>query len=275
MQYKAESRNTTQFIYLHDCECQHLNYRNSKLFLKMQSMDILAEHPENPFDLAYSSGEGLIEFNDVIIIDCKISGINFTSDIESKKYFWTDDIEIYSYYEDSCISPKYKYAEISGFTSDNEFINIEFLFKESCIKWNNLDAESWFARLEKSEDNVKDILKMLSWNNSDEVQKKGLKLASDFKYIRYFFQPFIDEESESLWDNCALILSGKTDEELTQWLLKCFVWLQDMNKAGTDKIFNRLRKYVNKEKLNYEKDKVIKIAKIVNDEEWLKNLYKI
>ena len=275
MEYRTESKNTTKFIDLHDCQCQHLNYRNSKLILKMDWMEILEEHPENPYDVAHSSDGGLIEFNDVIIIDCEIAGINFTNDIESKKYFWADDIEIYSYYENSHISLKYKYAEISGFTSDNEFINIEFLFKESCIKWNDLDDESWFARLKKTEDNVKDILKMLSWNNSKEVQEKGLKLASDIKYLRYLFQPFIDRESKSLWDNCAIVLSGKNDKELMPWLFQCFVLLQDMNWAGADKIFNRLSKYNDKEKLNHEKNKAIKIAKILNDDDWLKILYKI
>lgn len=51
--------------------------------------------------------------------------------------------------------------------------------------------------------------------------------------------------------------------------------IQDINCSGADKIFNRLVKYGDKEKLNHQKNKAIKIAKILNDDKWLKTLYQI
>lgn len=276
MKYKTESRNTTQFINLHDCQCQHLSYKNSKIVLEMEWIEVLGEHPENPYDMAHSSDEGLIELNDVIIIDYKIDKRkNSTTTIEINKPFKIDDIEICSYSENNNINSEYKYAEISAYTPD--FIMLGILFKESYVKWNNLDDISWFEskKNQKAEKHIKEVLKMLSCNNSEEVQKEGLKLASDIRYLGYFFQPSIDGESESLWDNCASVLSEKTDKALTDYLLCCLIWIQDINCSGADKIFNRLMKYGDKKKLNRQKKKAVKIAKILNDDKWLETLYQI
>ncbi len=277
MKYKTESKNTTQFINLHDCQCKRLSYNNSKIVLEMEWIEILGEHPENPYDMAHSSDEGLIELNDVIIIDYIIDyGNNHTVTTEINKSFKIDDIEIYSYSENSNINSEYRYAEISAFTPDN-FIMLEILFKESCVKWNNLDNISWFEneKNQKAEKHIREVLKMLSCNNSEEVQKEGLKLASDIRYSGYFFQPSIDGETESLWDNCALVLSEKTDKALTDYLLWCFIWIQDINCSGADRIFNRLLKYGNKDELNRQKKKAVKIAKILNDDKWLETLQRI
>ncbi len=86
-----------------------------------------------------------------------------------------------------------------------------------------------------------------------------------------FFQPFIDEESKSLWNNCALILSDKTDEELKHWLLQCFKWLQDMDCPGSEIIAERLQKYSDTESLENERKKAVGIARILDDKEWLES----
>lgn len=278
MKYKTESKNTTQFINLHDCQCQHLSYNNSKIVLEMDWIEILAEHPENPYNMAHSSDNGLIELNDVIIINHTIDrGNNFTSAIEMNKPFKINDIEIYSFSEYSLINSEYKYAEISAFSPDNDYIIIELLFKESCVKWNNLDDISWFERErnQKAEKHIKEVLKMLSCNNFEEVQAEGLKLASDIRYLGHFFQPSVDGETESLWENCALVLSERTDKALSDYLLWCFIWIKDINCSGADKIFNRLKKYTDKESLEREKEKAIRIAKTLDDDKWLDTLYQI
>lgn len=279
MNYTTESINTTNFIELHDCQCSQLYYENSKMILEMDWMEILSEHPENPYDKAHQSDKGLIEFNDIMLIDCEIEEINYTESIENKKHFQIDDIEITDYYESGRISSKYKYAELAAFTSDNNFITFEFLFKDSKVMWNDLNGESWFEgkiwHKPEPEYTVKEILKMLSWNNPEEVQIKGLKLASDIKYLDYFFQPVIDNESKSLWENCAVVLSKRTDKELAPWLIQCFAWMQDMNWPGAPTIADRLDKYGDKETLNCEKNKAIKIAEILNDNEWLEILRQI
>lgn len=273
MKYKTESKNTTQFINLHDCQCQHLIYENSKLTLEMEWIEVLAKHPENPYNMAHSSDNGLIELNDVIIINYKTDN----KKISTNKPFQIDDIEIYSFSEYSLINSEYKYAEISGFIANSQFMILEILFKESCVKWNDLDDISWFEseRNQKEEKHIKEILKMLSCHNSEEVQAEGLKLASDIKYLGHFFQPSVNGETESLWENCALVLSERTDKALSDYLLWCFIWIKNINCSGADKIFNRLEKYTDKESLEHEKEKAIKIAKTLNDDKWLDTLYQI
>ena len=279
MKYKIESKNTTNFVELHDCQCSQLLYENSKITLEMEWMEILSSHPENPYDKAHQSDIGLIEFNNIILIDCEIEGNNLTESIESKKSFLTDDILITSYFEDSRISSNYKLAELDGFLSENRFLKLEFLFKDSMVMWNDLNGESWFEEKKwnypKEEYTIKEILKMMSWCNSEKIQKQGLKLASNIKYLDHFFQPVIDNESKNLWENCAIVLSERTDEELTPWLIQCFAWMQDMNWPGASIILDRLHKFADTENLSREKNKAIKIARILKDNEWLKALYQI
>lgn len=249
-----------------------MNYRNSTLVLEMDWIEILREHPENPYNTAHSTGGGLIQFNNAVIIDCEIAEVNFTADIESKKYFRYDDIEIYSYYEEKLPDTDYRYAEIDGFIcNNNNFINISFVFRESFVKWNNFDSESWFAGHERNTDDIENILQMLSCSNSEEEQKKGTELAEDI-YPSYLFQPFMDGKSEDLWNNCAIVLAGKTDKDLTPWLFQCFVWLSDMNRQGADVIFKRLNQYNDKEKLSHEKNKAVKTSEILNNDKWLETL---
>ncbi len=277
MKYKIESKNTTDFINLHDCQCSQLLYENSTMILKMDWMEILSNHPDNPYDKAHQSDKGIIEFNDIIPIDCKLEEKNLIEYIESKSSFKVDNIEINCYFEDNRISSKYKYAELAGFTPENKFLIFEFLFKDSMIMWNKLNNESWFEdnkwRRPKKEYTINEILKMLSCNNSEEVQQKGLKLASDVKYLDYFFQPLTDNGSENLLYNCALVLSKRTDDELSAWLIQCFAWLKNINCPGASIIADRLHNYCDGEKLSYEKNKAIKIARALNDDEWLKVLY--
>ncbi|MCM1132168.1 MAG: hypothetical protein NC340_01720 [Ruminococcus flavefaciens] len=270
MEYKTESRNTTQFINLHDCDCRRLSYNGSEIVLEMEWIEVLGEHPENPYDTAHSTGEGLIELSDVIIIDYRSE-----KSAETEELFELNDIEIYSYTEYS-INSEYKYAEISAYTSD-DFIMLEILFKESCVKWNNLEDISWFESTanQQAEKHIHEILKMLSCNNTEEVQQEGLKLAGDIRYTGHFFQPTVDGESENLWDNCALALSQKSDKALTDYLLWCFIWIRDIACSGADRIFNRLLEYGDKGELNCKKSKAVKIAEILNDDKWLETLYRI
>ena len=60
--------------------------------------------------------------------------------------------------------------------------------------------------------NIDYILSLLDWNNSDEEQEKGVKLAKDIKYISAFIQPG-HPYGKNIWDNCAKILAERDDKE--------------------------------------------------------------
>lgn len=273
MNFKVRSLNTTKYITLHDCDCKRLYFKDSELVMEMEWMEISAEHPENPYDKAHQSGNGKIEFSDPVIIDFKIFPTSGDTQVPCNCEPSLEEIEILSFFENDTITNQYKYVRIDALSSDNDFISIEFLYKNSYIMWNELNGESWFEdEIWKPEITNEEITKMLSCNNTADEQQRGIELAAQINYLGCFFQPDIDGQSKSLWENCALILSGKTDEELTPWLLECYVWLQDMNWPGAAVIAERLSAYKDTEKLASEGEKALKIAQITNDSEWAYNI---
>ena len=69
MNYKVKSFDTTKYINLHDCVCNKMHMNGSDLVLEMEWMEIEAEHPENPNGQAYSSDNGIIVFENIIMLD--------------------------------------------------------------------------------------------------------------------------------------------------------------------------------------------------------------
>lgn len=266
MNYKVKSINTTKYISLHDCCAQKLFLKESTLTLKMDAMEIDAKHPENPNRRAYSSGNGVIEFSEVIILDIndKICIHNLIAEY--------NDMEIMGFRE-TTVNSLYRYGVLDFFDKSNNYVYITFLFKKSTVMWNELTNISWFEdKRFKPKISNEEIIKMLSWNSTTEIQENGIKLASELKWLGHLFQPSIGNESKSLWKNCALVISKKTDEQLNPWLIDCFIWLQDINWPGAEMIANRLKIMENTENYQYNKEKAIKIAEITNDDEWVENI---
>ena len=55
------------------------------------------------------------------------------------------------------------------------------------------------------------IFKMLSWNSSEKEQLRGIDEAKKIEYLSVLFQPI---EDKSVWENCAKVISSKSDNEL-------------------------------------------------------------
>lgn len=115
------------------------------------------------------------------------------------------------------------------------------------------------------------ILELLDWNNNLDKQSLGLKLAQNVKCINVFLQPRLPYGIK-VWDNCAKILSQKTDEELSPYLVELLVWLQDLNWPGALCILDRLQKY--KKDLSYHIafNMCLKCAEALDDGTWENNL---
>ena len=60
VEYKFISENTIEYLSLHDCQCSRLYYADTTLIFEMEWMEVLATHPNNPFDKSYQSTEGKI-----------------------------------------------------------------------------------------------------------------------------------------------------------------------------------------------------------------------
>ena len=92
--------------------------------------------------------------------------------------------------------------------------------------------------------NIDAIMALLDWNNSAEQQERGIELAKNVKCINVFLQPNQREYGKNVCDNCAKILSERSNTELSPYLVDLMRWLQDMNWPGAFCILERLRRMV-------------------------------
>lgn len=81
------------------------------------------------------------------------------------------------------------------------------------------------------------IFEYLSQKNNNEIQKRGIELASSINNLSVLIMPI---ENKSTWENCAKILISKSDEELRLYFVQLFEWLKDMNWPGAYLIYDRL-----------------------------------
>ena len=115
------------------------------------------------------------------------------------------------------------------------------------------------------------VMDLLDWNNSIEKQTEGIELAHNIKCIDAFLQPNYPY-GKRVWENCAKILSERTNEDLTPYMIELMIWLQDMNWPGANCILDRLKKMVDEELFHRFYDSCIKCARALEDEVWEKNL---
>ena len=119
--------------------------------------------------------------------------------------------------------------------------------------------------------NIDYIMNLFDWNNSDDDQTRGLKLAEDIKCISAFIQPG-SPYGKNVWENCAKALVKRDDKELEPHLIELLEWLQDMNWPGAFCILNRLQNYGDTLSLNVSLTICLRKAKMLNDEIWEDNL---
>jgi len=122
-------------------------------------------------------------------------------------------------------------------------------------------------------DHIEYVFTMLDWNNPIDIQLKGRKLAQEIKDFSVFLQPNTPYFNKNIWENCAIILSEKTDIELSLYLQDLLEWIQDLNWPGALCILDRLRDYKDKNYLKIIKNKCECQAIIMQDDVWLENLH--
>ena len=120
--------------------------------------------------------------------------------------------------------------------------------------------------------NIDYIMDLLDWNNSIEKQEQGIEMAKDVKCINVFLQPCSKNYIKNVWDNCAKILSARSNEELSPYMIELMEWLQDMNWPGAFFIFNRLKEMKNEQLFQYSYTMCLKCARALDDETWESNL---
>ena len=121
-------------------------------------------------------------------------------------------------------------------------------------------------------ENTSNIMDMLDWNMPCEVQLEGRKLAKSIEDVCPFLQPMSPNYNKNVWENCAIILSERGDDELRPYLSSLFEWLQDMNWPGAHCIFKRMQIYSNNTSFNTALFDSIKKAQSNSDKIWENNL---
>ena len=119
------------------------------------------------------------------------------------------------------------------------------------------------------------IMNLIDWNKDIHEQKKGIEMAEKIENINVFLQPCNKNSNKNVWNNCAIILSKRTDEELSPYLVELFMWLQDMNWPGALRVFDRIQRYSDDVSYNIAYGICIKYAQALSDDIWESNLKKI
>ena len=116
------------------------------------------------------------------------------------------------------------------------------------------------------------IMGLLDWNKSIADQAEGIKMAENIENINVFLQPCSKNYNKNVWDNCAKILSARSNEELSPYMIELMEWLQDMNWPGAFCIFERLKGMVNEQLFQHSYTICLKCAQALDDEVWESNL---
>lgn len=119
---------------------------------------------------------------------------------------------------------------------------------------------------------ITEIMDMLDWHMSSEIQAEGISLARNIETIIPFIQPLTPKYNKNVWENCAVIISERSDKEIKPHLPKVLEWLQDMNWPGAFCILDRLKNYSDKNSVLSAISTCIQKAKDCNDEIWEDNL---
>ena len=85
-------------------------------------------------------------------------------------------------------------------------------------------------------------MEMLNQNSAETAQKRGRALAGKMQELHMLIQPE-GYGNKAVWENCALVLVQKSDEELRPYLPELLRWLQDINWPGALTILDRLRAF--------------------------------
>ncbi len=112
------------------------------------------------------------------------------------------------------------------------------------------------------------IMGLLDWNKSIADQAEGIKMAENIENINVFLQPCSKNYNKNVWDNCAKILSARSNEELSPYMIELMEWLQDMNWPGAFCIFDRLKGMVNEQLFQHSYTICLKYAQALEDEVW-------
>ena len=134
-EYKFISENTIDYLSLHDCQCSRLYHANKTLIFEMEWMEVLAAHPNNPFDKSYQSTEGkIILFNPVVELGLLLTDALYRDESMSN----IDDVDISDFevldFIEEANGNEYKLKLFGQFDAHSKYDFIQMSIKYSSSK---------------------------------------------------------------------------------------------------------------------------------------------
>jgi hypothetical protein len=145
--FTVVSKNTIDFLSLHDCVSKHIFFKDGMIVFEMDWMEVLSSHPDNPYGESHQSDNGqIILFNPIkkkldfpCACDWKQAELMSLLPIEQFDFINCTILE----FNEAPIDKGYS-SYILSYNDSNPFIEMTIEYSESLVKWNQLGANSWF-----------------------------------------------------------------------------------------------------------------------------------
>lgn len=146
-QFKYVSRNTIEHLSLHDCVCSDMRFVGADMVFKMQWLEVLATHPDNPFAQAHQSGQGRIVLHEPVIEQGVL--IKGDKNIPIGENAQIRDFEVLEFDEERAEGGfELSLYGISVGEPKADFIQMKIRYSSSGVMFNELGGESWFETFE-------------------------------------------------------------------------------------------------------------------------------
>lgn len=118
---------------------------------------------------------------------------------------------------------------------------------------------------------------MIDIKNSKEIQKQGIELAKNIKYLDCFLIAFKCENMKNVQRNCAYIVCNKSCKELENYMIELFRFIRNLTIPGMSIVYEKLReiKATNNEMFENAKKIALFEANDLNDKIWIENIQKL
>lgn len=113
------------------------------------------------------------------------------------------------------------------------------------------------------------IMYLFDWNRSQNEQEEGLAMAREVTCIKAFFQPIGPGYSKNVWDNCALAIKERSDDELRPYILDMLLWIEDLNWPGAETIQQRLCSFQDVGTLVRRLNGIVPVLAFLKKDSWL------
>ena len=118
---------------------------------------------------------------------------------------------------------------------------------------------------------IDEIMALIDWNRSESDQRKGISMAHEVSdlCLKCFFQPTDPQYGKRLWENCAIIISQRTDAQLRPYILDMLLWLRDLNWPGAEIIQQRLIQFEDVDWLAMYLNEFVPALVLLKEYSWL------